>query len=125
MVFAHGKQPPSLLVDSQIAVEVTGWRQRRRLGAARLAIEALVDEVREVHVALVSGHRGPAVLVHARANVEAGGRDVQDSIVGGSSYDDVASSLRRASFGPVQIVAVDREVAKAERTRGHAGGGQR
>jgi hypothetical protein len=58
-----------------------------------------------------------AVLVDARARVEAFGRHVCGRAVGRAAHDAVAPAFRRAKLDPVNVPAVERGLAGADRAR--------
>src|SRR5205807_4981101 len=69
--------------------------------------------------------RAAAVLVHSRACVVRGWRDVFDRSAGATSNDDVAAGFGRALLDPIDVVAIQLDLAEAD-DAGHDGvGGDR
>ena len=62
-------------------------------------VDALIGEVRKVHRALVHEVIASAVLVHAGAGVEPGGRDVDHLAIGFATHQHAAPLFRRANLG--------------------------
>src|SRR5439155_14551124 len=91
---------------------------RHRVAAGRLAVEALIGEVREVDRAGGDGKGGAAVLVHAGADVERRWRHVFETAVGRAPHDDAAAAFGGAHFGPIHVVAVEDDVLEAQALAG-------
>ena len=125
MVLSHRDQAAARGVHARLGEEEALDREGHRRAALRLQVEALVGEVREVHVAAVDGHRRAAVLVHARAGVEARRGHIDGQPVERPLHDHVATALGRPPLGPVHIVAVERDLAEPERARRDARRGER
>jgi hypothetical protein len=88
-----------------------------RRGLSPLAVDALVCEVREVYDAVAHGEVAAAVLVHARARVEALGRHVGDSAAVDVAHDAVAPALGGAKLDPVNVLPVERDLPEPDRGR--------
>mmetsp|Transcript_1984 Transcript_1984/g.4298 ORF Transcript_1984/g.4298 Transcript_1984/m.4298 type:complete len:667 (+) Transcript_1984:338-2338(+) len=132
VVLAHRHQPGAvhrieLPVGEPPPSPVLGGH-RHRIPAARCeAHETLRRKLRVVHRPVgTERHRPPAVLVHARPRVGAGGGHVhgpagaRGGIVGSATAQDVAPALLRAPLEPQQVAVVraDEKIAQ-----GHAAGG--
>jgi hypothetical protein len=89
-----------------------------RRPAGILAIEPLIDIVREIDHAVVDGERAAAILVSARANA------VSVGVVGCYSFglpvragavDESSSLFLRLRLAPVDCVAVERDLLETDR----------
>jgi hypothetical protein len=125
MIFADADEAIAGGIDVSVGIKTPVAGDGVRRLTRPLAIHALIGEVREVHGAPVHRVRGAAVLVHARADIETLRRDVLEHAVRRAAHDHVSAAFRRASFGPVQIVAVHGEVIEPQRACRHPRGGER
>ena len=90
-------------------------RDRPRLAAGVLAVEAPVGVVGEDHGRVAEGQPpAAAVLVHARANVEARRREIGALAARLAAHEDRAPALGRAALRPDQRVAGEGGRAEAQ-----------
>ena len=92
-------------------------RYRARRPACILAIEPLIDIVREINYAVADGERAAAILVSARANaksVSVVGRDAFRLPVRADAVDESSSLLLGLSLAPIDCVAVQRDLFEAD-----------
>ena len=124
--FAHADQAMSRGVHAIVGPHRPRLRHRHRRLAGRLAIHALVGEVGEVRRAVVHRVGRAAVLVHARADVEAGRRHV-DVICRQMTrlHDHIPPALRRPAFEPIHVVSIELNLIQSQRAGGNASRGQR
>ena len=93
---------------------------------AILAIEPLIEIVREVDHAVADGERAAAILVSARANAESVGvvgRHAFRLPVRADAVDESSSLLLRLSFAPIDCVAVERDLLETDRVADDEVGG--
>ena len=109
---------PAAAVDHAVGVaQAVVVRHGRRRPAPIDAVEALIGEVREVDDAVEYREVAAAVLVNAGPSVERRWRHVLDVAVRPAPDDHVASSLRRPALDPVDVLAVDDDLAEAHGAR--------
>ena len=104
---------------SQRILRGAGWsrRHRARRPACILAIEPLIDIVREIYYAVADGERAAAILVSARANAESVsvvGRDAFRLPIRADAVDESSSLLLRLSLAPIDCVAVQCDLFEAD-----------
>jgi hypothetical protein len=97
-----------------------GWsrRDRARRPARILTIEPLIDIVREIDRTIVDCERAAAILVRARANAEnvgVVGRHAFWLPVRADPVDKGSSLLLRLGLGPIDCVAVERDLLEPDR----------
>ena len=129
---ADADPAPVPAVDGAVGVSPFGvgrsdWRQRDRHGGAAVqAVEPAVGPltrfaavVGEVEHAVRHRPRAAAVFVHACARAVGLGKDVLGAVGGRPSHDCVAVLLR-ALLQPIDVVAIDQRLRKADRLLGNA-----
>src|SRR5215813_4300054 len=132
MVFTHTDPAPPPMVEHAVAVAPApslpspasggGWgggsgrrkggggRRRQRLRVsltATLEVQTLISKVGKNERPADRQPRRSAIFVHARADVEAGRRNVSGNTVRTSAHDHVAALLLRAPFEPIDMIPVD------------------
>src|ERR1700691_2082689 len=110
MILSDANHAPPPAVDNAICVperirSSSGWsrRDRARRPARILAIEPLIDIVREIDHTVADDERAAAILVSARANAESIGvlgRRAFRLPVRADPVDEGSSLLLRLSFAP-------------------------
>ena len=100
------------------------WRDRARPPARILTIEPLIDIVREIDHTVADYVRATAILVSARANAENVGvvrRDAFGLTVRADAVEEGSSLLLRLGLGPIDCVAVERDLLETDRVRRRRG----
>ena len=133
VVFVDADQAAVPPIDHAVGVAQRACRDRCRGEGARgvagiLAIETLVGEVREVDGAVLHGERAAAIFVHARADVVGVGIVGRHGIglaARDGPVDEASSLLLRLELGPVDRVAVERDLVEPDRLGHDEIGGDR
>ena len=103
-------------IDDAVGIAQVLFRgERSRLGPGVLAIHALILEVGEIDGALGHGEGAPTILVDARPDVERRRSHVGGQPVGRAAHHHVPAPLLRTRLHPVDIVAVQGDLSKADR----------
>src|SRR5205823_9277238 len=117
MVLAHTKKKISPAVDDSIGVTQARSRgQRPRRRANSLGIEALVSKIREDNCAVRNRIVSAAIFVHAGAGVEWRGRNVRYSSIWRTPNNDLSSAFLGSPLDPINVVAVEPNLFKADFT---------
>src|SRR5208337_2175333 len=99
-----------------------------RLPPRVLAVESLIGEVREKYGAILHGKGAAAVLMRASANVEGigvVGRNELSRPALNDTVDEASSLLLRLGLGPVDRIAIERDLVKLDRVGHDEIGGDR
>jgi hypothetical protein len=125
VILPDANHAPPPVVDNAICVPErvrSGARWNRRDRARRpariLAIEPLIDIVREIDHPIADYVRATAILVSARANAENVGvvrRDAFGLTVRADAVEEGSSLLLRLGLGPIDCVAVERDLLETDR----------
>jgi hypothetical protein len=125
VIFPDANHAPPPAIDNAICVPERirsssgwGWRDRARRPARILTIEALIDIVREIDRTLTDCERAAAILVRACANAEnvgVVGRHAFRVHARTDAVDESSSLLLRLGLGPIDCVAVERDLLETDR----------
>ena len=120
VILPDANHAPPAAVDDAIRVpqrarsgSVRCKRDRAGRQASILAIEPLIEIVREIHHAVAHGERAAAILVSPRANAESVGvvgRHAFPLPVRADAVDEGSSLLLRLSLAPIDCIAVERDL---------------
>ena len=125
MVLAHADQTRITGQRGEVGIAVAGRRQRARLRADLLHIEALVDEIAEKDPGADHRIGRAAVLMDPRADVQGLRRQGADAAVAVFGHQGQAPALAGVAFGPEQP-SIDRaQLRKVGLVGGQALGGDR
>jgi len=124
VVFPHADETPAGFVQDEIGVAQGGRgyavarlrrlrRDRPRLPARSLEIEALIGEVDEDHALAADEIGAAAVLVDARADADVARRQLLDPIRG-AAHENAAPALGGPAFQPVEGSAARRQASEPE-----------
>ena len=115
VILTHADQPAAIRVDDEVGIAQRGFGGDGFRGFARpLPVNALVGEVGEVDDAVADGVIAAAVLVDARAGIEAGRGHVLAPAHLRPTDNDVAAAFLRAALNPVDVVAVGAGLRQAD-----------
>ena len=115
---------PSAYRSASAATSVGAGVIRDRRPVCILAIEPLIEIVREINHAVADGERAAAIFVRARANTESVGvvgRHAFRLPVRAHAVDESSSLLLRLSLAPIDCVAVERDLLETDRVRRQRG----
>ena len=125
MILPDANHAPPAVVDNAICVPErvrsgSGWsrRDRARRPARILTIEPLIDIVREIDHTVAYGERAAAILMRARSNAEGVGvvgRHAFRLPVYAVAVHESSSLLLRLGLGPIDCVAVERDLLETDR----------
>src|SRR5205814_7243158 len=82
---------------------------------AGLLIESLVGEIGEIDKAAMHIHRAAAIFVHPGTHAKGRRRNVLDGGIRASAHQHIAAALGGAPLDPVDVAAIDADIAEAER----------
>ena len=135
MVFAHADHAAAALIDRAVGIaEPVLWsheRERRdrpgRLSGG-LGVKTLIGVVREIDDAVMGRERAAAVFMRARPDIEKMiviGRHALRLPATNQPVDEGSALLLRLRFGPIDRVAVERDLAQPDRVGDDEIGGDR
>ncbi len=120
MLLAHADPAPPRRIEPPVGITKaragSGFRgQRPRRPSGHLPIKALIGEIAEEDDAARYRRRAAAIFVHPGAHAEPRRRDVGDGAIRRAPDEDAAPLLARPSLDPVDVLAIDQDVAEADR----------